>query len=128
MSAEFEAEVGTSSEARSEERVRKGTLIDALYRKYHGTLRKFLARHHVNPDEAADIVQETYCRVLNADRSAIRGRFSCKWRPACSSTRRNIGSHSNWRLWRLKTSAALWVLTVWTKPESNDGTRLGRLD
>jgi RNA polymerase sigma factor (sigma-70 family) len=56
-----------------EERVRKGTLIDALYRKYHGMLRRFLARRHVNPDEAADIVQETYCRILNAgDAESIR--------------------------------------------------------
>jgi hypothetical protein len=28
----------------------------------------------------------------------------------------------------LKTNAALCVRTVWTKPESNDGKQLGRLD
>ena len=44
----------------------KRTLIDALYRKYSLALRKFLVRRHVNQADVADIVQETYCRVLNS--------------------------------------------------------------
>jgi RNA polymerase sigma factor (sigma-70 family) len=48
------------------EKNRKRTLIDALYRKYGQALRRFLVRHHVHHDEAADIVQETYCRVLKS--------------------------------------------------------------
>src|ERR1035438_4190967 len=58
--------------------------------------------------------------------------YDCIYRCATSgmkrrtgSTRKNTGSHSKWRLWPLKTNAALCVQTVWTKPESNDGTRLG---
>jgi RNA polymerase sigma factor (sigma-70 family) len=45
---------------------RKRTLIDALYRKYSQALRKFLVRRHVNQEDVADIVQETYYRVLNS--------------------------------------------------------------
>lgn len=45
---------------------RKRTLIDALYRKYSQALRKFLVRRHVNHADVADIVQETYCRVLKS--------------------------------------------------------------
>lgn len=45
---------------------RKRILIDALYRKYHGTLRRFLARYCRNRDEVADVVQETYWRVQRA--------------------------------------------------------------
>lgn len=40
--------------------------IDALYRKYSEALRRFLARRHVRRDEVADIVQETYYRVLKS--------------------------------------------------------------
>jgi RNA polymerase sigma-70 factor (ECF subfamily) len=53
------------AETQAEEN-RKRTLIDALYRKYSQALRKFLVRHHVNKDDVADIVQETYCRVLKS--------------------------------------------------------------
>jgi RNA polymerase sigma-70 factor (ECF subfamily) len=45
---------------------RKRTLFDALYRKYSSALRKFLVRRHVSRDDVADIVQETYCRVLKS--------------------------------------------------------------
>jgi RNA polymerase sigma factor (sigma-70 family) len=45
---------------------RKRTLLDALYRKYNSALRKFLVRRHVRRDDVADIVQETYCRVLKS--------------------------------------------------------------
>jgi RNA polymerase sigma-70 factor (ECF subfamily) len=48
------------------EDVRKRTLLDALYRKYGAALRKFLVRRHVNQADVADIVQETYCRVLKS--------------------------------------------------------------
>src|SRR5580704_17807886 len=44
----------------------RGLAIDALYRKYSEALRRFLARRHVKRDEVADIVQETYCRVLKS--------------------------------------------------------------
>jgi RNA polymerase sigma factor (sigma-70 family) len=53
------------AETQSEDN-RRRTLIDALYRKYRQALRKFLVRHHVNRDDVADIVQETYCRVLKS--------------------------------------------------------------
>ncbi len=55
------------------EDIRKRTLLDALYRKYSAALRTFLVRHHVRRDDVADIVQETYCRVLKAgELEAIR--------------------------------------------------------
>jgi RNA polymerase sigma factor (sigma-70 family) len=40
--------------------------LEALYRKYSQALHRFLARSHVQCDEVSDIVQETYCRVLNS--------------------------------------------------------------
>ena len=45
---------------------RKRTLIDGLYRKYSQALRKFLVRRRVSRDDVADIVQETYYRVLKS--------------------------------------------------------------
>jgi DNA-directed RNA polymerase specialized sigma24 family protein len=59
MSAEF---TDTPSEERKKERIS----IDALYRKYSEALYRFLARRHVKRDDVADIVQETYCRVLKS--------------------------------------------------------------
>lgn len=44
----------------------KRSLVDALYRKYSEALSNFLSRQHLRPDEVADIVQETYCRVQQA--------------------------------------------------------------
>lgn len=44
----------------------KRAFIDALYRKYSRALWKFLARQRLSRDEVADIVQETYCRILQA--------------------------------------------------------------
>jgi RNA polymerase sigma-70 factor (ECF subfamily) len=44
----------------------KRNLVDALYRTYSEALRKFLGRQRLSPDEVADIVQETYCRVHEA--------------------------------------------------------------
>jgi len=52
--------------AEAEDPTRKRTLLDALYRKYNAALRAFLARHRLNRDEVADIVQETYFRVHQA--------------------------------------------------------------
>ena len=40
--------------------------LEALYRKYSQALHRFLARYHVQRDDVPDIVQETYCRVLNS--------------------------------------------------------------
>jgi RNA polymerase sigma factor (sigma-70 family) len=40
--------------------------LEALYRKYSQALHRFLARCHVQRDDVQDIVQETYCRVLNS--------------------------------------------------------------
>jgi len=53
------------SDSQAEETTKKGTSIDALYRKYGEALRRFLARR-VGRQDVADIVQETYCRVLKA--------------------------------------------------------------
>lgn len=39
------------------------TLLDALYRKYYRPLLRFLSRQRIGTDEAAEIVQETYCRM-----------------------------------------------------------------
>lgn len=41
----------------------KRSWVDALYRKYSQALSTFLVRQRVKPDEAAEIVQETYCRI-----------------------------------------------------------------
>jgi len=49
--------------AKSEAGDSRRTWIDALYRKYHQALRKFLARQRLKPDEVADIVQEAYFRM-----------------------------------------------------------------
>jgi RNA polymerase sigma factor (sigma-70 family) len=40
--------------------------LEALYRTYSQTLHRFLARCHVQRDDVADIVQETYFRVLKS--------------------------------------------------------------
>jgi DNA-directed RNA polymerase specialized sigma24 family protein len=53
-------------ETQPEDAVRKRTLIDALYSKYSQALRKFLVRRNVNREDVADIVQETYCRILKS--------------------------------------------------------------
>jgi RNA polymerase sigma-70 factor (ECF subfamily) len=51
------------TEASSKEPSKEG--LEALYRKYSQALYRFLARSHVQRDDVPDIVQETYCRVLN---------------------------------------------------------------
>src|SRR5688572_25418499 len=57
MTAEGESEAGDA----------RRTWVDALYRKYNQALRTFLARRRLTRDEVADIVQETYCRIHQAD-------------------------------------------------------------
>lgn len=63
MSVEF---TDNRTEEAQEDGKKEGISIDALYRKYSEALRRFLARRHVKRDEVADIVQETYCRVLKS--------------------------------------------------------------
>ncbi len=78
----------------TEEGKNEGNSIDALYRKYSEALRRFLARRHVKRDEVADIVQETYCRVLNSGelgRFATPEHFCSRWRATLRSTRPGIG-------------------------------------
>ncbi|MBL8266377.1 RNA polymerase sigma factor [Steroidobacter sp.] len=52
----------TADEAR-----RKRTLVEALYKEYGQTLRSFLVRRRLSQDQVADVVQETYYRVQQAD-------------------------------------------------------------
>jgi RNA polymerase sigma factor (sigma-70 family) len=40
--------------------------LEALYRKYSQVLHRFLVRCQFQRDDVPDIVQETYCRVLNS--------------------------------------------------------------
>lgn len=64
MSAEF---------SKSDAMAAKRNFVDALYRTYSEALSRFLARQRVRPDEVADIVQETYCRIQQVnDVDAIR--------------------------------------------------------
>lgn len=55
------------ADSTGEDEDRKRTLLESLYRDYGQTLRTFLARRRVSREQAADIVQETYCRVQQAD-------------------------------------------------------------
>jgi RNA polymerase sigma factor (sigma-70 family) len=43
-----------------EERAR---FLDTLYRQYASALLRFISRQNVSPEEAKEIVQETYCRL-----------------------------------------------------------------
>jgi RNA polymerase sigma factor (sigma-70 family) len=45
---------------------RKRLLVDDLYRRYSVALRSFLARRRLSREDVADIVQETFSRVLKA--------------------------------------------------------------
>lgn len=56
----------TSEFAKSDAADAKRSLVDALYQKYSQALWTFLLRQRVKPDEVADIVQETYCRIQQA--------------------------------------------------------------
>ena len=42
---------------------RRRDFLEALYRRYSGALLKFLGRQRVQPEDAREIVQETYCRL-----------------------------------------------------------------
>ncbi len=53
----------TSEFAKPDAADAKRSLVEALYRKYSEALTTFLARQRLRPDEVADIVQETYCRI-----------------------------------------------------------------
>jgi RNA polymerase sigma factor (sigma-70 family) len=44
-------------------RAHRKRFLDALYRKYASLLVRFISRQNVSPEEAKEIVQETYCRL-----------------------------------------------------------------
>src|SRR5437879_4084421 len=74
-------------------------------------------------------------RIHNNLPHSVPSCYDCMYRCATNGMRRrtgstgkNMGSHSRWRRWLSKTNAALCVQTAWTKPESNDDTRLGWLN
>jgi RNA polymerase sigma factor (sigma-70 family) len=52
------------TDASSEKPAENG--LESLYRKYSQALHRFLLHCHVQRDDVPDIVQETYCRVLNS--------------------------------------------------------------
>lgn len=56
----------TSEFAKPDAADAKRSLVDALYQKYSQALSTFLVRQRVKPEEVADIVQETYCRIQQA--------------------------------------------------------------
>ncbi len=41
----------------------RARFLDALYRQYASALLRFISRQNVSPEEAKEIVQETYCRL-----------------------------------------------------------------
>lgn len=41
----------------------RARFLDALYRQYSTPLLRFISRQNVSPEEAKEIVQETYCRL-----------------------------------------------------------------
>jgi RNA polymerase sigma factor (sigma-70 family) len=41
----------------------RARFLDTLYRQYATTLLRFISRQNVSPEEAKEIVQETYCRL-----------------------------------------------------------------
>jgi RNA polymerase sigma factor (sigma-70 family) len=47
----------------SDGEARKRDFLDSLYRRYSGSLLRFLSRRRVGPEDAREIVQETYCRM-----------------------------------------------------------------
>jgi RNA polymerase sigma-70 factor (ECF subfamily) len=44
-------------------REHRARFLDTLYRQYASTLLRFISRQNVSPEEAKEIVQETYCRL-----------------------------------------------------------------
>jgi RNA polymerase sigma factor (sigma-70 family) len=51
------------NQANNDGQARRRTLLDALYRQYSRALLRFLCRQRIGSEEAAEIVQETYCRM-----------------------------------------------------------------
>ena len=45
------------------EHASRARFLDALYREYSRALVRFISRRNVSPDDAREIVQETYCRL-----------------------------------------------------------------
>src|SRR6185369_5785603 len=41
----------------------RARFLDGLYRQYASALLRFISRQNVSPEEAKEIVQETYCRL-----------------------------------------------------------------
>lgn len=41
----------------------RARFLDTLYRQYASALLRFISRQNVSPEEAKEIVQETYCRL-----------------------------------------------------------------
>jgi len=44
-------------------REHRARFLDGLYRQYASALLRFISRQNVSPEEAKEIVQETYCRL-----------------------------------------------------------------
>src|SRR5690348_11531365 len=44
-------------------RADRARFLDTLYRQYASALLRFISRQNVSPEEAKEIVQETYCRL-----------------------------------------------------------------
>jgi RNA polymerase sigma-70 factor (ECF subfamily) len=44
-------------------RADRARFLDTLYRQYASALLRFISRQNVSPEEATEIVQETYCRL-----------------------------------------------------------------
>ncbi len=44
-------------------RAGRARFLDTLYRQYASALLRFISRQNVSPEEAKEIVQETYCRL-----------------------------------------------------------------
>src|SRR5579862_1441582 len=53
-----------STNASPQESTEEG--LEVLYRRYSRALHRFLTRYRFPQDDVADIVQETYCRVLHS--------------------------------------------------------------
>lgn len=54
---------GMASATDAELQIRKKTLLESLYFKYSSALLRFLHRQRVAPEDAVEIVQETWCRL-----------------------------------------------------------------
>lgn len=85
----------TTSETDADVQARKRTLVDALYRKYRRALTRFLTRQRVGSEEAADIIQETYCRIHQVeDVESIRFPQAFLFRTATNLVRNRRKAHA----------------------------------